>query len=84
MAIRVLVYAKQGEGQSSAAASQIRSLIREMGVDATVQIVTDPMLHEMNGVDETPSISIDGLMISRGWAPSRNEMIRAIKSRLTR
>lgn len=82
MGIRILIYGREGEGAAQAAMSQIRALIGEMRIDASVQMVTDPAMLTMNGVDNPPAISVDGSFISNGWVPSRNEIIRALNSRL--
>lgn len=82
MPIRILIYGREGEGSAQAAMSQLRALIGEMRVDASVQMVTDPAMLAMNGVDTPPAISIDGMFISNGWVPSRNEIVRALNSRL--
>jgi hypothetical protein len=83
MAIRILIYGQQGEGSAQAAMSQIRALVGEMRIDASVQMVTDPSLLASNGVDRTPAVNVDGLFISTGWVPSRNEIARALRSRLS-
>jgi len=82
MSIRVEVFSKMGEGASSAVMNQIRAVINEQKVDATVQLVTEPSLLQMNGIEETPAVFIDGLMISNGWAPSRMEIVRALQQRV--
>ncbi len=82
MPIRILVYVKEGEGTGTAVMNQIRALVNEMKVDASLQIVTDQSMHASNGVESTPAISVDGLMVANGWAPSRQEMRRAIEARV--
>jgi hypothetical protein len=82
MAIRVEVFSKMGEGASSAVMNQIRAVINENRFDATVQLVTEPSLLAMNGIEETPAVFVDGLMISNGWAPSRMEILRALSQRV--
>ncbi|MCC7477978.1 thioredoxin family protein [bacterium] len=83
MPIRILIYGREGEGSAQAAMSQIRALVGEMRIDASVQMITDPSMLTMNGVDNPPAISIDGSFISNGWVPSRNEILRALNSRLS-
>ncbi len=83
MGIRILIYGREGEGSAQAAMSQVRALIGEMRIDASVQMVTDPSMLTMNGVDNPPAISVDGSFISNGWVPSRNEIVRALNSRLS-
>jgi hypothetical protein len=83
MPIRIMIYGIQGEGSAQAAMSQIRALISEMRIDASVQMVTDPAMLAMNGVDTPPAINVDGMFISNGWVPSRNEIVRALRSRLS-
>jgi hypothetical protein len=82
MPIRILVFGKEGEGSAFAALAQVRALIAEMRVDASAQIITDSAQLAMNGIDNPPGVSIDGMMISNGWVPSRNELVRAIQQRL--
>jgi len=82
MPIRILVFVRQGEGTGTAVMNQIRALINEMKVDATLQLVSDESMHAANGVEATPAISIDGLMVTNGWAPSRQELRRFIEGRI--
>jgi hypothetical protein len=82
MPIRVLIYGKQGDGSAYAAMAQLRSLIREMQADASVQIITDQRQLEMNGITETPSVAVDGTLVSQGYVPSRTEMHRYIQQRV--
>lgn len=82
MSIRVLIYGKQGDGSAYAAMAQLRSLVREMQADASVQIITDPRQLEINGITSTPSVAIDGTLVSQGYVPSRTEMHRYIKQRM--
>jgi hypothetical protein len=81
MPIRILVYGKPGDGAAYSAMGQLRSLIREMRVDASVQIITDPQSLKDSGIDATPCVMVDGQMVSQGWVPSRNEITRAIQQR---
>ncbi len=82
MPIRIVIYGQHSEGSTYAAMAQIRSLIREMNADASVQIVTDERQLKMNGVTETPAVSVDGTLVSLGYVPSRMEMQRFLKQRL--
>ena len=83
MAIRIVIYGKPGDGGAFAAMAQIRSLIRELRVDATVQIVTDEQQLQMNGIDDPPAVLIDGSQVSIGYVPSRTEMAGYIRQRQT-
>lgn len=82
MPIRILVFVKQGDGSGTAVMNQIRALVNEMKIEVSLQVVTDESMHASNGVEATPAISVDGLMIANGWAPSRQEMRRAIEARI--
>ena len=82
MAMRIVVYGAQGDGTAFSAMSQIRSLVNSMSVDVSVDIVTDPHMMKMNGVEQTPAVFIDGVMVSVGYAPSRMQMRRAIQQRI--
>lgn len=82
MSIRIVVYGSKGDGTAYSAMAQIRSLVNEMHADISVDLVTDEHMRRMNGVDQTPSIYVDGVMISTGYAPSRMQMRRAIQLRL--
>ena len=62
--------------------TQIRALVAEMRAHATVQMITDPGMLEANGVDRPPAVQMDGLFVSNGWVPSRNELSRALRSRI--
>jgi hypothetical protein len=83
MPIRILVFGREGDGAAFAALAQVRAMINEMHLDASAQIITDPAQLAMNGIDTPPGVSIDGMTISNGWVPSRNELARAIQQRLT-
>ena len=82
MSIRILVYGKEGDGSAFAAMAQIRSLVNEMRADCSVQIITDPGQLKMNGIEDTPSVMIDGSTVSIGYVPSRTEMQRYIQQRM--
>lgn len=81
MPIRVLVYGREGDGGAYAALAQIRTLIRDLQVDASVQIITDPRQLEMNGVEDPPAVSVDGSLVSVGYVPARSEMQRYLQQR---
>jgi hypothetical protein len=82
MPIRILVYGKEGDGSAQAAMTQIRALVGELRAPATVQMISDPAMLTANGVDNPPAVSLDGLFVSNGWVPSRNELMRALKARI--
>lgn len=82
MPIRIVIYGQHSEGSTYAAMAQIRSLIREMSADASVQIITDERQLKMNGVSETPAVAVDGTLVSLGYVPSRMEMQRYLKQRI--
>jgi len=81
MPITVMVYGKPSDGAAYAALGQLRSIVMEMRLDATVQIVTDAQQVRMSGVELLPSIAVDGVMISTGWVPSRTELRSALQQR---
>lgn len=81
MPIRIIVYGTPGDGAAYGAMGQIRALVREMRVDASVQIITDAAQLKASGVDRTPTVLVDGACVSQGWVPSRNEIMRSIKQR---
>ena len=84
MAIRIVIYGKPGDGTAFSAQAQIRALINEMGVDASVQIITDPTQLSISAIedDDTPLVTIDSVTVTRGYVPSRGEIQRAIQLRL--
>lgn len=81
MPIRVLIYGREGDGGAYAALAQIRTLIRELQVDASVQIITDPAQLEMHGISDPPGVSVDGSLVSIGYVPARSEMQRYLQQR---
>ena len=82
MSMRIVIYGRQGDATAFAAMAQMRSIIAEMKVDASVQIVTDESQLKMIGVDNPPAVAIEGMMVSSGWVPSRTEMKRAIRQQI--
>jgi hypothetical protein len=74
MPIRVLIYGREGDGGAYAALAQIRTLIRELRVDASVQIITDQAQLKMHGIEDPPAVSVDGSLVSVGYVPARSEM----------
>jgi hypothetical protein len=82
MSIRVLIYAREGDGAAQAGMNQLRAIISELRIDASVMMVTDPMMHANNGVTEPPAFVVDGVFVSNGWVPARNEILRALNQRL--
>ena len=83
MAVRIEIYSQPGEGTSAAVMSQIRSLVSEMRIEASIHLITDEALQATNGVEKTPAVFIDGVMLSNGWAPSRMEIKRAMEKRIS-
>lgn len=81
MSIRVLVFATQGDGAAQAGMNQLRAIISQLKIDATVQIVSDVTMHRSNGISDLPAFTVDGVFMSQGWVPSRNEIIRALTQR---
>jgi hypothetical protein len=82
MGIRIVIYGKEGDGGAQAAMTQIRAMVAELRADASVMMVTDPAMLTANGVDQPPAIQMDGMFISNGWVPSRNEVQRALRARM--
>lgn len=84
MPIRIIIYGKAGDGTAFSTQAQIRALINEMRVDASVQIVTDPAQLRMSAIEDedTPLVSVDSVTITRGYVPSRGEIQRAIEQRI--
>lgn len=84
MSIRVCVYGKPGDGSAFSAQAQIRALINEKRLDATVLIITDPAQLSMSGIadTDTPLVTIDSVTITRGYVPSRNEIESALEQRV--
>ena len=82
MPMRIVVYGTTGDSTAYAAMAQIRSLISEMGLEAGVQIVTDEKQRQMQGIESTPAVSIEGMTVSSGWVPSRTELKGAINQHL--
>lgn len=78
MALRIVVYGKEGDGAAFAAMGQVRQIVRELKLEATVQIMTDPLSLTAAGVDATPAVSVDNTLICQGYVPSRTEMARAL------
>jgi uncharacterized protein (DUF302 family) len=81
MPIRIVIYGKQGDGAAYAAMAQIRTIVREMGADVSVQIVDDEQQLKIHGIDTPPAVVIDGVTVSIGYVPSRNEMQGYIRRR---
>ncbi len=84
MTIRVIIYGKAGDGNAFSTQAQIRALINELRVDASVQIITDPSQLRMAAIEDndTPLVTIDSVTVSRGYVPSRGEIQRSIEQRL--
>ena len=82
MALNVVVYGEEGDGSAFAALGTLRSIIGEMRLQANVQIITDKRQLASAGVDRLPAVSIDNLIISQGYAPSRMEIMRAFQQKV--
>jgi hypothetical protein len=82
MSLRIVVYGKEGDGAAFAAMGQVRSIVRELKIEANVMIVTDPQMLAAAGVDATPAVSVDNNLICQGYVPSRTEMGRALGMRM--
>jgi hypothetical protein len=78
MGLRIIVYGKPGDGAAFAALGSVRAMVSSMRIDANVQLVTDPQQIGTAGVDQLPAVSIENLVISQGYVPSRNELQRAL------
>lgn len=79
MALQVVVYGKEGDGAAFAALGTLRSILGELRIEANIQIITDPLQTANAGVDRTPAVSIDNLIVAQGYVPSRNEIARALQ-----
>ncbi|MEZ5337991.1 MAG: hypothetical protein R3F46_06960 [bacterium] len=79
--MQFVVYARRGDSQGSVIASLIRSLLSSHMLMGQVQLVDDPELLRMNYVDATPTVMLDGSVISSGWTPTRSELEMAIERR---
>jgi hypothetical protein len=82
MALRIVVFGREGDGAAFAAMGQVRQIVRELKIEANVMIVTDPMQMQAAGVDSTPAVSVDNNLICQGYVPSRTEMARALGMRV--
>jgi hypothetical protein len=83
MSVRIIIYGPMGEAATTAAMTQIRALVGEMGLQgAQIQLVSDVSMMAANGVETPPAVAIDGSFLSNGWIPSRNEIKRALEQRL--
>ena len=83
MSIRIVIYGKPGDGSAFSAQAQIRALVNELRLDASVQIITDPVQLRMAAIpdEDTPVVMVDSIVITRGYVPSRGEIQRAIEQR---
>jgi hypothetical protein len=83
MSIRIMIYGKQGDAAAFSAQAQVRALVNELRLDASVQMVTDPVQMQMMGLtlEDTPAVAIDSIVVTRGYVPSRMEMQRAVEQR---
>ncbi|MCB1186993.1 thioredoxin family protein [bacterium] len=76
--MQFIVYTKKGDAMTMAIVGQIRSLLSAKGLTAQVQLVDDPNLLAMNGIESTPTVVLDGLPICQGYIPSRTELERSV------
>jgi hypothetical protein len=83
MSIRIEIYGKPGDGMAFSAQAQIRALVNELRLDASVKIITETSQLLAAGIEDedTPLVMIDSITITRGYVPSRGEIQRAIEQR---
>ena len=55
-------------------AKHAEEMVRELGLDAAVVKLTDPMVFARYGVTTTPALAIDGRLVWQGRLPSRQEL----------
>lgn len=57
--------------------AEIRAVVDRAGIDAEISCVTDPFAIVARGVlFSTPVVLVDGVLVSRGRVPSRQEITR--------
>jgi hypothetical protein len=81
--MRIIIYGSPGDGTAFSAIGQIRSICSRMKVEATIQMITDPLMQQAQGVTALPSIEVEGSFISYGYMPSRSEIERTIRQKST-
>ncbi len=55
-------------------AKHAEEAVRELGLEAAVIKVTDPMVFARYGVTATPALAIDGRLVWQGRLPGREEL----------
>ncbi len=55
-------------------AKHAEAAVRELGLEAAVIKVTDPMVFARYGVTATPALAIDGRLVWQGRLPGREEL----------
>ncbi len=61
-------------------AKHAEEMVRELGLDATVVKLTDPMVFARYGVTATPALAIDGRLVWQGRLPGRAELAELLGS----
>jgi hypothetical protein len=82
MALRIVVYGKEGDGAAFAALGSVRSMVTQMRIEANVQLITDAIQVQAAGIDALPAVSVENLVIAQGYVPSRNELARALGAKV--
>jgi hypothetical protein len=82
MALRIVIFGKEGDGAAFAALGSVRSMVSQLKIEANIQLITDPIQVGAAGIDSLPAVSIENLVISQGYVPSRNELARALGSKV--
>jgi hypothetical protein len=82
MGLRIVIFGKEGDGAAFAALGSVRSMVSQLKIDANIQLITDPIQVGAAGIDALPAVSIENLVISQGYVPSRNELARALGAKV--
>jgi hypothetical protein len=82
MALRIVIYGKEGDGAAFAALGSVRSMVSQLRIEANIQLITDPAQVLTAGIDALPAVSVENLVIAQGYVPSRNELARALGAKV--
>ena len=59
----------------------VKECVEELGIDAEIERVTDLVEIVKLGVMAAPSVMIDGKIVIAGQVPSKNQMMKVLKSK---
>ncbi len=79
--MRVSVYSTEICSHCRKLYELVRQIVAEKGIAAEVEHITDPKAIADAGIISSPTLIVDGVIMSSGWVPGRREIEHWLEER---